>query len=85
VYNSIHWDAVREGIEDYEELAMLRDAIKSSSNAAWKIQAQHVLDDAVKTVTCVWSDDYNWPKETDPDLADAQLQKVQSLLRQQQK
>jgi hypothetical protein len=80
VYDSIHWDAAREGVEDYEELAMLRDAIKSSSNMVWKMQAQQILDDAVKTVTGVWSLDYQWVDERNPDLADAQLQKVQAAL-----
>lgn len=80
VYDSVHWDAVREGMEDYEELAMLQDAINSSQNAAQKQQAQQILDDAVKAVTGVWSRVYFWYQKSDPQLADEQLQKVRDLL-----
>lgn len=80
VYNSIHWDAVREGVEDYEELAMLRDEIQKSTNGTWKTQAQQVLNDAVEAVTISWNSDHDWTKETDPNLADAQLQKVRAIL-----
>jgi hypothetical protein len=76
----VHWDAVREGMEDYEELAMLQDAINSSQNAAQKQQAQQILDDAVKAVTGVWSRVYFWYQKSDPQLADEQLQKVRDLL-----
>jgi hypothetical protein len=79
VYNSVHWNAVREGVEDFEELAMLRDAIGKSSNRAAKTQAQAVLDDAVKTITATDSTAF-WQKETAPDQVDQQLQKVRSIL-----
>ncbi len=80
VYNSLHWDAVREGIEDFEELAMLQDAINSSKNAAWKKQAQQVLNDAVEAVTSPWDGNRDWWKKADPNLADAALQKVRAQL-----
>jgi hypothetical protein len=79
VYNSVHWDAVREGVEDFEELAMLRDAIEKSTNSAVKSQAQTVLDDAVKTITSTDSTAF-WQTETAPDRVDQQLQKVRSML-----
>jgi len=79
VYNSIHWDAVREGVQDFEELAMLRDAIASTANAALKTQAQAVLDEAVKAVTATRTNDF-WNNEKDPELADGQLRKVQAML-----
>jgi hypothetical protein len=85
VYNSVHWDAVREGVEDYEELAMLQDAINKSSNMAWKQQARQVLDEAIKTVTGIWKTpvyDYDWQKKSDAELADAQLRRVRVLLEQ---
>ena len=84
VHNSVHWDAVREGMQDYEELAMLQDAIKTSSNVALKAQAQRVLDDAVKAVVGSWKDvpeTYSWQAQSvDPHLADRQLQSVRSML-----
>jgi hypothetical protein len=83
VIGSVHWDAVREGVEDYEELAMLKDAIRSSKNAAWKAQAQQVLDDAVQAVTAPWSRDYAWNKASNAELADAHLLKVRTLLDEQ--
>jgi hypothetical protein len=81
VYNSIHWDAVREGVEDYEELAMLQDAIQASKNAELKTKAQAVLEKAVKAVTAPESTE-RWSQETNPALADGQLQKVRALLEQ---
>ena len=79
VYNSVHWDAVREGVEDYEELAMLQDAIEKSSNQTLKSQAQAVLDEAVKTTIAPDSIAF-WQKETTPDQVDQQLQKVRAML-----
>ncbi len=83
VNNSVHWESVREGVEDYEVLSMLQDAINASKNAVWKKQAQRVLDGAVKAVTASWSGDYDWTKATDSDLADAQLQKLRDFLNTQ--
>jgi len=88
VYNSIHWDAVRDGVTDYEELALLRDAIQKSSNAALKTQAQKVLNDAVAAATTLASegsvdDDkgiYDWNRNIDPTVVDAQLLKVRAML-----
>lgn len=78
VYDSVHWDATREGLEDYEELAMLQDAINAS--AARKTGAQKVLDNAVATITATWTGDYKWDNDIDPALADQQLRKVRKML-----
>jgi hypothetical protein len=80
VNDSIHWDAVREGVEDYEELAMLKDAIQTSKNAAWKTQAQQTLDNALKAVTEVWNPAKYATGSNDANLADRQLQLVKNLL-----
>jgi hypothetical protein len=82
VNNSIHWDAVREGVEDFEELSMLKDAIKKSNITALKSQAQKVLDDAVKIVdnNAGANDKYQWAAKTDPSVVDAQLAKVRNML-----
>lgn len=79
VNNSIHWDAVRDGVQDFEELSMLRDAIATTRDAALKAQAQAVLDEAVKAVTATRTNDF-WNNEKDPELADRQLQKVRGML-----
>jgi hypothetical protein len=77
---SLHWEAMREGAQDFEELAMLQDAIQSSKDAAWKKQAQQVLSDAVQSVTANWDAKRAWTSERDPNLTDAALQKVRALL-----
>ena len=80
VYDSVHWDAMREGMEDNEELSMLADAIQKSSDSAWKTRAQIVLGQAVSAITNKWNSDYDWRKEADPAYIDVQLQQVQRLL-----
>jgi hypothetical protein len=83
VRNSVHWDAVREGMQDYEELAMLQDAINNSKNAALKAQAQQVLDGAVQAITATYvpEDQFSWKAQKfDPNLGDAQLKKVRAML-----
>jgi len=80
VYSSLHWEATREGVEDYEELAMLQDAINSSQNAAWKKRAQQVLDNAVNVVTGTWDAARDWQKNPDANRTDAALQQVQEIL-----
>ncbi len=82
VYNSIHWDAAREGVEDFEELSMLADAIAASKDEGLKAQAQQVLETAVKAVNsnAGANDKYQWPVGTDPTVVDAQLVKVRAML-----
>lgn len=83
VHNSVHWDAVREGMQDYEELAMLKDAIQASKNPRLKAEAEKVLQDAIAAVTGAWSKEYSWQDEKiDPQLADLHLAKVRAMLTQ---
>jgi hypothetical protein len=60
ITGGIHWEAVREGIEDYEYLAMLRDAAGRTSNAALKSKAQALLEETSKQVIETYSDNYAW-------------------------
>lgn len=81
VYDSVHWDAVREGVEDYEELAMVQDAINKSNDITWRNNTQQALDNAVASITQLWkSPNYSWQNAPNPELADMELQKVQALL-----
>jgi hypothetical protein len=93
VTNSIHWDSVREGITDYEELAMLRDAIGHTKDATLREKAQKTLNEAVLAVTGIWKDvevgnvnagvtpRYDWRRPGyDVDLADRELKKVRQML-----
>jgi hypothetical protein len=82
VYNSTHWDAVRDGLEDFEELSMLADAIETSKNAALKSQAGTILAEAVKIVNGAVGDNqqYQWMERNDPFVVDSQLVKVRAML-----
>ena len=95
ITNSIHWDSVREGMEDFEELAMLQDAINNSKNNKLRAEGQRVLDNAVHSVTNIWKDEsvegarpwitehYRWEHNGfDPGLADRELVKVRAMLEQ---
>jgi hypothetical protein len=81
VYTSLHWEAAREGVQDFEELSMLQDAINSSRDAVWKSEAQRTLDNAVNAVTENWDEARDWRSAHNPNLTDHQLQKVRALLR----
>jgi hypothetical protein len=94
VNNSLHWDAVREGVTDFEELAMLRDAIGVCKDAKLRAEAQRVHDLAVKAVTSVWNDQpadaerfsvvepYAWQSAGYNDaIADRQLRSVRAMLK----
>ncbi len=80
VTDSTLWHAVREGVEDYETLAMLRKAIADSSEPAWKKRAQQTLENAVASVTEIWSAAGYSKGSEDSGLADRQLAKVRALL-----
>jgi len=54
VNSSLHWEAVRDGMQDSEELAMLRDAIEQAQDAILKAKAQKVLDEAIQAVAENW-------------------------------
>ncbi len=80
VYNSVHWEAVREGMEDHEELAMLRDAVAASRDTAWKARAEQVLNNTVNAVTKIWDPAHYATSAGDPSLADRELGKVREML-----
>lgn len=80
VYASVHLEALREGVEDYEELAMLGDFIKKTSNAALRKQAETLRDGALQAVTSLWEPTYKWSTQPSPVVADAQLRKIRLFL-----
>lgn len=82
VYSSLHWEAMREGVEDFEELSMLADAIKTTRDANLKQQAQQVLDAAVQTVTKnnAGNEKNEWSHGNDPRVTDEHLKKVRAML-----
>lgn len=88
VYNSTHWESVREGVQDFEELSLLQDAISETNNAVLKRQAQKVLDEAVKTINAAYAftsssspyENIRWYNAKDVELYDQQLANVRTML-----
>ncbi len=66
----IQWEAVREGIEDYETLEMLRDAAYASRDAGFRASALELLKTAPTAVIGNYSDNYRWNIPTDRSAAD---------------
>jgi hypothetical protein len=50
VTDGIHFQAIREGIQDYEYLAMLDEKAGQSANSAFRSKAQSLLREAVETI-----------------------------------
>jgi hypothetical protein len=44
VTDSIHWQSVREGVEDYECLSMVRDALGLHQDKKWQSEAKRLLE-----------------------------------------
>lgn len=60
VTDSVHWQAVREGLEDYEYLSMLRDAAMKCSNPKLKSQALNLLSEIVDPLTANQKPTFVW-------------------------
>lgn len=81
VTDGIHWQAVREGIEDYEYLSMLRDAASKCGDAALKQQAEKLLTEAVDKVLGPRYDmDVSWRGDIDRSVADVYRLQILALL-----
>ena len=82
VFSGIHYESSREGIEDYEYLSMLRDAMQDSRNVAYRPHAEQLLKE---TVDVVLGKNYvpnanKWTWNNDRSKADAYRLKVLALL-----
>ncbi len=80
VTDAIHWQAVREGVEDYEYLCLLRDAAARTSDAELRAQAEQLLDEALDAVTGHYEPDWTWTPEVDRGTPDAFRLRVLELL-----
>ncbi len=80
ITSGIHWEAVREGIEDYEYLAMLRDAAARSKNAKLKAEALSFLETAPGEVLGKYGGDVRWDTKIDRNKADTYRLKALRLL-----
>ena len=78
-------EAIREGVEDYEYLVMLRDRIRECEEAgkagALLPRARRILDGACERVlTAEQSADYHWNVEKDRSTADSVRCEVLQIL-----
>ncbi len=82
VTGSIHLEALREGIEDYQYLNTLRKEIASAPEGAWKQQAQELLQTAPKMVAGKNRSNLAWlaAKPADVTTPDEFRQKILSQL-----
>jgi len=78
--DGIHWQAVREGIEDYEYLAMLREAAERTPDAALRAEAEQLLAEAPAAVIGDYSPDYKWSPNIDRSAPDVYRLRALSLL-----
>jgi hypothetical protein len=60
ITSGIHWEAVREGIEDHEYLAMLQDAADRTADARLKSEAGALIKSITNGLTQRYVDDYAW-------------------------
>lgn len=85
VTEGISWEACREGIQDYEYLAMLRDAAMKTKNKALKLQAEQLLNGGVDGVVGKFkSFRLRWNANPESAKADALRLKVIHLLEKMQ-
>lgn len=85
VTDSIHWQAVREGVEDYEYLAMLNDVAQKSKVPAWKTKANELLKEVRNRVSYPERSKYDWNFASEHDLLDTYRLRALQLLDEHQK
>ena len=71
---------MREGIEDYEYLAMLRDAAARTADAGLRAEAEKLLREAPEAVIGDYKPDYAWLDGVDRSAPDTYRLKVLALL-----
>ena len=66
VTDSVHWQAVREGVEDYEYLAMLRDAAARAPDAERSGEALTLIREAVSEVPTLYTGwfGFDWGRDS---------------------
>lgn len=80
VTDSIHWEAVREGVEDYEYLAMLQDAASKTKNTDLKTRANKLIAEAVSIVTSKYVSSPQWNPDAARNTVDDYRLKILTLL-----
>ena len=79
VTDGIHWQANREGMEDYEYFSMLADAAGRTSNMALKAEAEALIDEAISSVVPQFVN-RRWTDNIDRGAADIYRVKILRLL-----
>jgi hypothetical protein len=82
VTDGIHWQAVREGIEDYEYLCMLKDAASRTTHPEWRAAAERLLQEAPEVVIGDYRPEWAWAPGIDRALPDLYRLRVLELLEQ---
>jgi hypothetical protein len=88
VYNSVHWESVREGMQDFEELAMLQDAINKTVDLKRKRQAEEVLKQALDAIHSAYVfagqaptwEQIHWSNNLPAEIYDVHLQRVREMI-----
>ena len=76
-----HWEAVREGVEDYEYLRMLRDAARRTSDPDLARRAEKLLREAIRAVAGDFDPSLiRWSSPKDRTAADRMRAKILEML-----
>ena len=76
----MHWQAVREGVGDYEYLAMLGDAAARAPDAARSAEALALAAEAVSVVPKPYTGWFEWDRDPAHARPDAYRLRVLTLL-----
>jgi hypothetical protein len=63
VTDSVHWQAVREGVEDYEYLAMVKDAVTQTLDLGRKASALALVAEALAEVPKPYTGWFEWDRD----------------------
>jgi hypothetical protein len=78
--DSIHWQAVREGVEDYEYLAMLGDLAARSPDAQRKAEALALIREAIAEVPVKYTGWFDWDRDPGHARPDEYRLRILALL-----
>jgi hypothetical protein len=78
--DTIHWQAIRESLYDYEYLSMLKDAAEKSGSSEFKTRAEELFREIDRQMLPAHTGGYTWSSPADRQLPDYYRLKVLSLL-----
>lgn len=81
IYSSIHWEALREGMRDHEEMSMLQDVIRQIKDSQVRETAQARLDSLIHTITATdFISTPSWSTEEGLEMMDAHQNEIRKML-----